>query len=201
MTGGVDSAGAGDIRRLERILAFLEHADRLKSVERRTRVGERRENPAEHSWHMALYVLLLAGELADAVDAGHAIELCIVHDLVEIGAGDTYAFDEAARVEQHAREARAADELFELLPDDLGTRLRALWDEFEAGETPEARLAKAVDRMQALAQNLAAGGAVWREHDIRAEQVRERNAETLAADPALAALVERLLERAAPYLR
>lgn len=186
--------------RLQRILGFLEHADRLKSVERRTRVGARRENPAEHSWHMALYVLLLAGELEESVDAGHAIELCIVHDLVEIGAGDTYAFDEAGKAEQHLREERAAEALFALLPEDLGGRLRGLWDEFEAGETREARLAKAVDRMQALAQNLAAEGAVWREHAIRAEQVRERNAETLAGDPALAALVETLLERAAPYL-
>lgn len=187
--------------RLQRILAFLEEADRLKSVERRTRVGGRQENPAEHSWHMALYVLLLAGELAEPVDTGRAIELCVVHDLVEIRAGDTYAFDEAGRAEQHLREQRAADELFALLPDDLGARLRALWDEFEAAETPEARLAKAVDRMQALVQNLAAEGAVWRENRITAAQVRERNAETLAGDPALAALVESLLERAAPYLR
>ena len=187
-------------QRLERILAFLEEADRLKSVERRTRVGARQENPAEHSWHMALYVLLLAGELAEPVDAGHAIELCLVHDLVEIRAGDTYAFDEAGKVEQHAREQQAADELFALLPDDLGRRLRGLWDEFELAATPEARLAKAVDRMQALVQNLAAEGAVWQENRITAAQVRERNAETLAGDPALAALVESLLERAAPYL-
>lgn len=186
--------------RLGRILAFLEQADRLKEVERRTRVGARQENPAEHSWHMALYVLLLAGELEEEVDAGHAIELCIVHDLVEIRAGDTYAFDEAGKAEQHEREARAADDLFGLLPDDLGRRLRALWDEFEAAETREAKLAKAVDRMQALAQNLASEGAVWQENAIRAEQVRARNAETLAGDPALAALVESMLERAAPYL-
>jgi putative hydrolase of HD superfamily len=149
---------------------------------------------------MALYVLLLAGELAEPVDAGHAIELCLVHDLVEIRAGDTYAFDEAGKAEQHAREELAADDLFALLPDDLGARLHALWDEFEAGETAAARLAKAVDRMQALVQNLASGGAVWQENGIRLEQVRERNADTLAGDPALAALVESLLERAAPFL-
>lgn len=186
--------------RLGQILSFLERADALKSVDRRTRVGERQENSAEHSWHIALYVLLLAGELDDAVDAGHAIELCLVHDLVEIGAGDTYAFDDAARVEQAARERRAAQELFALLPDDLGARLHELWEEFEAGETPEARLAVAVDRLQALAQNLASDGSVWQHNAIRAEQVRERNAATLAGDPALASLVERLLERAKPYL-
>jgi putative hydrolase of HD superfamily len=186
--------------RLGQILAFLERADALKAVERRTRVGPRQENSAEHSWHIALYVLLLAGELQDDVDAGRAIELCLVHDLVEIGAGDTYAFDEAGREQQHEREQAAADELFALLPDDLAARLHALWEEFEAGETAEARLAVAVDRLQGLAQNLASEGAVWQENSIRAEQVRQRNAATLAGDPALAALVERLLDRAAPYL-
>jgi putative hydrolase of HD superfamily len=186
--------------RLGQILAFLERADALKSVERRTRVGPRQENSAEHSWHMSLYVLLLAGELRDEVDAGHAIELCLVHDLVEIGAGDTYAFDEAAQEKQQERERLAAQELFALLPDDLAARLHELWEEFEAGETREAKLAIAVDRMQALAQNLASEGSVWRENSIRAEQVRKRNAETLAGDPALASLVETLLERAAPYL-
>jgi putative hydrolase of HD superfamily len=186
--------------RLGQILAFLETADRLKSVDRRTRVGARQENPAEHSWHMALYVLLLAGELEESVDTGRAIELCLVHDLVEIHADDTYAFDTAGKAGQHERELAAAEELFGTLPDDLGARLRELWDEFEAGETAEARLAVAVDRMQALAQNLAAEGAVWQENAIRLEQVRERNAETLAGDPALATLVERLLERSAPFL-
>ena len=186
--------------RLGQILAFLETADRLKSVDRRTRVGARQENPAEHSWHIALYVLLLAGELEESVATGRAIELCLVHDLVEIHADDTYAFDTAGKAGQHEREAAAADELFATLPDDLGGRLRALWDEFEAGETPEAKLAVAVDRLQALAQNLASEGAVWQENAIRLEQVRERNAETLAGDPALASLVERLLDRGAPYL-
>jgi putative hydrolase of HD superfamily len=186
--------------RLAQILTFLERADALKAVERRTRVGTRQENSAEHSWHIALYVLLLAGELQESVDAGHAIELCLVHDLVEIGAGDTYAFDDAARVEQAERERAAAQELFALLPDDLAARLHELWEEFEAGKTPEAKLAVAVDRLQALAQNLASEGSVWHENAIRLEQVRQRNAETLAGDPALAALVETLLERAAPYL-
>jgi 5'-deoxynucleotidase YfbR-like HD superfamily hydrolase len=145
-------------------------------------------------------VLLLAGELQDTVDAGRAIELCLVHDLVEIGAGDTYAFDVAGREQQHERERQAAEALFAELPPDLAARLHALWEEFEAGETPEAKLAIAVDRLQALAQNLASEGAVWQENAIRVEQVRERNAATLAGDPALASLVERLLDRAAPYL-
>ena len=200
--------------RLERILAFLEEADRLKAVERRTRVGARQENPAEHSWHMALYALLLAGELAEPVDVGRTIELCLVHDLVEIRAGDTYAFDEAGRAGQHEREQRAADELFgagstepteggagrATLPADVGARLRALWDEFEAGETREARFARVVDRMQALVQNLAAAGAVWREHGIRHAQVAERNADSPGFDPAVAALLEGLLARAAALM-
>jgi len=182
--------------RLERILAFLEEADRLKSVERRTRVGARQENPAEHSWHMALYALLVAGELAEPVDVGRTIELCLVHDLVEIRAGDTYAFDEAGKAGQHEREERAADELFGGLPVDVGARLRALWDEFEAGETREARFARVVDRMQALVQNLAAEGAVWREHGIVHAQVVERNAGSRGFDPVVAELLEGLLARA-----
>ncbi len=187
--------------RLEQILAFLEEADGLKSVERRTLVGTRQENPAEHSWHMALYVLLLAGELAEPVDVGHTIELCLVHDLVEIRAGDTYAFDEAGKAGQHEREQVAADELFGTLPDDLGGRLRALWDEFEAGETREAIFARVVDRMQALVQNLAADGAVWRQYGIRHEQVVQRNEGSPQFDPAVAELLEGLLARAAATMR
>lgn len=186
--------------RVSRIVAFLELADELKSVDRRTTVGDRQENPAEHSWHMALYALLLAGELAEPVDVGRTIELCLVHDLVEIRAGDTYAFDEAGKAGQHEREERAAEELFGLLPADAGARLRALWDEFEAGATREARFAKAVDRMQALVQNLAAEGRVWREHGIRHEQLVERNEPGLALDPALAVAIEALLARAAPLM-
>ena len=186
--------------RVEQIVSFLELADELKSVERRTTVGARQENPAEHSWHMALYVLLLAGELEEPVDAGHAIELCLVHDLVEIRAGDTYAFDEAGKAGQAEREQAAADELFGTLPDDVGARLRALWDEFEAGRTREARLAKAVDRMQALVQNLGAEGRIWREHGIRHEQVVERNRGGMELDPALRRVLDALLARAAPLL-
>jgi len=188
--------------RLARIVAFLERADELKSVERMTWLGDesRRENSAEHSWHAALYALVLAAELEQPVDVGHALALLVVHDLVEIEAGDTYAFDEAGRAGQHAREALAATELFGVLPADAGARLQALWDEFEARETAEARLAVAVDRLQALVQNLAVRGRVWQENGITAEQVRQRNAETLAGDPALAALVETLLERVGPYL-
>jgi putative hydrolase of HD superfamily len=182
--------------RVDRIVAFLELADELKSVDRRTTVGARQENPAEHSWHMALYALLLADELEQPVDVGRTIELCLVHDLVEIRAGDTYAFDEAGKAGQAEREQLAADELFGLLPDDVGARLRALWDEFEAGETREARFARAVDRMQALVQNLAADGVVWRRHGIRHEQVVERNAPGLELDPALRSAIEVLLARA-----
>jgi putative hydrolase of HD superfamily len=188
--------------RLDQIVAFLERADELKRVERMTWVGDesRRENSAEHSWHAALYALVLADELEEPVDVGHTLALLVVHDLVEIGAGDTYAFDEAGKAGQREREERAADELFGALPADTGGKLRALWEEFEARETPEAQLAVAIDRMQALVQNLAVGGRVWKENAITADAVRLRNAETLAGDPSLAALIESLLERAAPHL-
>ncbi len=188
--------------RAARLVAFLERADALKYIERVTLLadGSRRENSAEHSWHAALYALVLAGELSVPVDVGRTLALLVVHDLVEIGAGDTYAYDEAGKAGQREREERAADELYGLLPPDVARELRALWDEFEADETAEARLAHAVDRLQPLVQNLATEGRTWAEHGITGAMVRGRNAATLAGDPALAALLESLLERAAPFL-
>lgn len=140
--------------RAQQILDFLEFADRFKFVERRGYLsgGTRRENDAEHTWHMALVALLLHGELENRadVDLGRVLSMILVHDLVEIEAGDTYAYDDAAIAGQQEREQAAADKIFGMLPDDLGGRLRALWDEFEARETPEARFAKACRQLSGV---------------------------------------------------
>lgn len=189
--------GAPD--RLQRILDFLEFADRFKFVERRGYLtgGERRENDAEHCWHMALVAMVLHGELEDpaSVDLGKALRLILVHDLVEIEAGDTYAYDDAAIEGQEEREQRAADRIFGLLPDDLGAEMRALWEEFEARETPEARFAKACDNFQGFMQNVISGGRAWRENGVGREDTRRRTDFPRTADPAFDALLTRLYAR------
>jgi putative hydrolase of HD superfamily len=164
--------------RLHSQLAFLLEADKLKSILRRNTLADAscRENDAEHSWHFALMALILAEHAADAgIDVLKAIKMALIHDLVEIDAGDTFVYDEAARADQTERERAAADRIFNLLPPDQAADLRALWDEFEAGATPEARFAKAVDRLNPLMLNYHAGGVAWRSHNLTAAQVREVN--------------------------
>jgi len=176
------------------LVGFLETADRLKHVLRRARTPDaegamRRENSAEHSWHVALFALLLHRELAAPPDLGHVLALIAAHDLVEIEAGDTFAYDTAGRVTQEARERAAADALFGALPADVGTGLRALWEEFEAGATPEARFAVACDRLQGFFQNILGAGIAWREGGVTKADTLKRMAPAIAADPIFAALV------------
>lgn len=174
--------------RLARQLRFVRELDKLKGVQRRTSLinRSRRENSAEHSWHLATMALAL-GEYAPAgTDIAHAIELLLVHDVVEIDADDTFAFDVAANVDKKTRETAAANRLFGLLPDDVGRELRALWDEFEAGITEEARFANALDRFQALLLNDAAGdGGTWHAHGVTREAVLRRMAPIETGAPGL----------------
>jgi putative hydrolase of HD superfamily len=183
------------------LLDFLGLADRLKQVERRGRVvladgSTRRENSAEHSWHFALCALLLQPEVAAEVDLGRVLAMAAVHDLVEIEAGDTFAYDEAGRATQAEREAAAAKVVFGALPPDLGPRLRALWEEFEAGETPEARFAMACDRLQGFLQNVLSDGISWRAAGVTQAATLGRMGPAMAADPAFAALIGQLYEKA-----
>jgi len=183
------------------ILDFLAVADRLKTVERRGRVvlpdgTARRENSAEHCWSLALIATLLHAEVAAEIDLGRALTMVAVHDLVEIEAGDTFAYDAAGRATQAAREAAAAEAVFGMLPPDMGARLRALWEEFEAGETPEARFAMACDRMQGFLQNVLSGGQAWRDHGVTRADTLPRMAPAMGVDAAFAALIGRLYERA-----
>lgn len=166
--------------RLAQQLSFILEIDKLKSVLRRTYVLDlsRRENSAEHSWHLAVMALLLSEYANEPVDVGHVIKLLLVHDIVEIDAGDTYIYDTAGRADKAEREQRAADRLFGLLPPEQQAALRALWDEFEAQETPEARFANTIDRLQPLLHNYYTEGAAWRDHGISRSQVYERNEHT-----------------------
>ena len=163
--------------RLARQLEFVLEIDRLKSIIRQTLLndGSRYENSAEHSWHLALMVLVLSEHANTPIDVARTMKMVLVHDIVEIDAGDTFCYDEAANVGKDEREQLAADRLFGLLPEDQAGELRVLWDEFESRETPEARFAAAVDRLQPMIHNYLTGGHSWRRHGISRERVVERN--------------------------
>ncbi len=164
--------------RLTRQLAFLVEANKLTDIFRQTHLisSRRSENDAEHSWHLCLLVITLA-EHANApdLDVLRVLKMLIIHDLVEIDAGDTFAYDEAGMADQHERESRAADRIFGLLPPDQTVEFRALWDEFEARETAEARFAAACDRFQPMLLNLKTAGAAWRRHGITHDRIEARN--------------------------
>lgn len=161
---------------LMRQLAFVVEVDRLKEVLRQTPIasGARRENSAEHSWHLALMASVLASYAAEPVDLLRVLPMLLIHDVVEIDAGDTFAFDEGGNATKQAREERAADRIFGLLPPEQAASFRALWDEFEAMATPESRFANALDRLQPLLLNAENGGGSWRAHGIRRDQVLQR---------------------------
>ena len=158
-------------------IEFILEVDKLKQIQRRTLLLDRsrRENSAEHSWHIALSVLVLS-EYAeeDNLDLLQVIKLLLVHDLVEIDADDTYCYDEVGGRDQKEREMKAADRIFNILPKDQADSFRALWDEFEAGETAESRFANALDRLQPLLHNYFTRGYTWQQYGIRKEQVIAR---------------------------
>ncbi|MCR9157107.1 MAG: HD domain-containing protein [Rhodobacteraceae bacterium] len=154
--------------RLDQQMAFLTEVDRLKSVLRATTLcdGSRMENSAEHSWHIALYALVLTEHSDDQLDTGKIIKMLLLHDIVEIDAGDAPVFGDHDAEALALSEQAAADRLFGLLPDDQAQNFRAIWEEFEANATPEARFAKSIDRMQPPMQNLASGGGSWIDYNV-----------------------------------
>ena len=181
-----DATSGVDTTRLAAQLAFVVEIDRLKGVLRQTPLcdGSRRENSAEHSWHLALYALTLAPYAPPGADATRAVAMLLLHDVVEVRAGDTFAYDAGALAGQHAREALAADELFGMLPASQAGEFRALWDEFEAGATPTACYANAIDRLQPMMQNDANAGGTWREHGVTRAAVFDRARPVAAGLPA-----------------
>jgi putative hydrolase of HD superfamily len=191
----VDSNPLPVAGRLARQLGFIVEVDQLKTVLRASTLASapRRENDAEHSWHLALMVLVLAEYADEPIDVGHTIRLVIVHDLVEIYAGDTPLYDDALRVDQVERELAAADRLFALLPAEQAVEFRALWDEFEARVTPEARFAKAVDRLEPNILNWMASGGTWRTPGVTVDTVRARTADIGRASAALGEVIDALV--------
>ena len=185
--------------RLERQIAFVREVDKLKTIHRQTLLTDasRQENDAEHSWHLALMALIL-GEYADGggIDLLHVIRMVLVHDLVEIDAGDTYCYDEAGYLDKTRRETAAAERIFNLLPDDQAGQIRALWDEFEAADTPEARFANALDRLQPLMHNVFTDGRMWQKHGIVKSQVIDRNSKIADGAPDLWRFARNLIDQA-----
>jgi putative hydrolase of HD superfamily len=157
-------------------IGFLQEVDRLKQVLRQSTLmdGSRHENSAEHSWHVALAALVLAPQANEAIDVGRVVKMLLIHDIVEIDAGDTFAYDATRRLDQAAREAAAAQRLFGLMPAGQQAEMAALWEEFEARATPEAKFAHAVDRLIPVLQNYATGGGSWRVHHVDRRRVVQR---------------------------
>jgi putative hydrolases of HD superfamily len=173
-TDGDDQASTD----LAATMAFFMELDRLKSVERRNRLadGSRRENTAEHSWHLGMAAIVFAPFAVEPIDVSKAVAMAMAHDVVEIDAGDTFAYDQGeAAASKELREQQAADRLYGLLPQGSGSYLRALWDEYERGDTAEARYVMAIDRMAPMLLNIAEGGTTWAEHGITVDRVIERN--------------------------
>jgi len=185
--------------RLAKQIAFIRELDRLKTIQRQTWLmdASRKENSAEHSWHIAVMAMVLA-EYAprEDIDVSRVIQMLLVHDIVEIDAGDTFCYDNAARATQHAKEERAAARLFGLLPADLAAHFHGLRQEFDARQTPEALLAHALDRLQPILHNFHTDGKSWRANGIRRNQVEKRNALVAQGAPELWTFIVDLLDRA-----
>ena len=182
--------------RLARQLQFIIEIDKLKSIYRRTYLidGARQENSAEHSWHLALLALILAEHANEPLDVAKVVKMVLVHDIVEIDAGDTYIY--AAQGDKKERESLAADRIFGLLPPDQEAEFRGLWEEFEAGLTPEARFATALDRFVPQLHNYHTQGRSWKEHGITAERVLGRNVVMSHGSVTLWEWTQELIERA-----
>lgn len=202
-----------DRQRLKEQIAFLMEADKLKNMYRQTytRVDDlppmpadsnitkpypRRENDAEHSYSLALFTAILAEYSDEPIDVLKTMKMVLVHDIVEIDAGDTYCYDDAGNTTKAERELRAADRLFAILPKEQQAEYRGLWEEFEERKTPEARFAAAMDRIQPLLLNLSRNGLSWQEHGIRLHQVKGRNEGLKESSQALYEYIFELLDDA-----
>jgi putative hydrolases of HD superfamily len=184
--------------RLTRQIAFLIECDRLKDIVRQTLNAHsgRPENDAEHSWALCLFVMTLAEHSNTPIDVLRVMKMLLIHDIVEIDAGDTFAYDTPRLVDQHEREAVAATRIFGLLPADQMAEFRALWDEFEDRQTPDARFAHAIDRCQAMLLNCLSKGVTWSRHNVRLDQIRARNAPIGDGSAALWTHMSHLLDEA-----
>lgn len=166
--------------RLEQQIAFILETDKLKNIIRQNYLsdGSRKEDDADHSWHLALMCALLSEYSNEEIDVVRTMTMVLVHDIVEIDAGDTYAYDSKANESKRNRELSAADRIFQILPEDQAEYMRGLWDEFEEGKTPEAKFAAALDKLQPVLLNSQSNGKSWKEHGVTLSQILKRNETT-----------------------
>lgn len=181
----------------EKQISFIMELDKIKKINRQTYLsdGSRKENDAEHSWHLALMAFVLAEYANAEIDVLKTIKMVLLHDVIEIDAGDTYAYDTEGNKTKRARELAAADRIFGLLPEEQAGEYRGLWDEFEAMETAEARFANTLDKVQPLLLNDASGGKSWEEHGVKKSQVLARNESTHSGSEELWDYAKALIER------
>ena len=184
--------------RLDQQLRFTAEIDKMTSILRRTMLidGSRRENDAEHSWHIAVMALIFEEYAAEPVDVSRAVKMCVVHDLIEIYAGDTFAYDVAGNADKAEREAAAADKLFAQLPEKQGAEIRSLWEEFDSMETPDSKYAACMDRLQPFLHNTLTGGHTWVESGTARSSVEKRMAIIKDFMPEVYKWVEKNLDNA-----
>ena len=183
--------------RLQQQMEFILEVDKIKNIGRQTYLsdGQRKENDAEHSWHLALMAFLLKEHATEDIDVLKVMTMVLIHDIVEIDAGDTYAYDVEGNKTKEAREKAAAKRIFGLLPEDQGVYLKELWEEFEAYETSEAKYAHALDHFQPIMLNDASNGRSWREHEVKKSQVMHRNRRTAEGSNAMMDQIRGILEK------
>ena len=183
--------------RLEQQMKFILEIDKLKQITRQSYItgAGRKETDTDHSWHLAMMCALLSEYANEKIDVLKTMVMVLIHDIVEIDAGDTYAYDAAGNESKRQREVKAAERIFHLLPEDQALYLRQLWEEFEAQDTPEARFANTLDKIQPILQNDATGGISWREHGVKESQIMKRNEKTHEGAEELWAYARDLIRR------
>lgn len=186
-----------DMERLKKQMDFILEIDKEKNIRRQTLISDasRQETVAEHAWHLAVMCALLSEYSNEKIDVAHTMLMVLMHDLVEIDAGDTYAYDEEGNKSKEERELKAADRIYNLLPPDQARMARELWDEFEAMETPEARFANTLDKIQPVFLNDAAGGISWTRHGVYIDQILKRDARVHEGSEELWKYTKKILDK------
>ena len=186
-----------DMERLKKQMDFILEIDKEKNIRRQTLISDasRQETDAEHAWHLAVMCALLSEYSNEKIDVAHTMLMVLMHDLVEIDAGDTYAYDEEGNKSKEERELKAADRIYNLLPPDQAKMARELWDEFEAMETPEARFANTLDKIQPVFLNDAAGGISWTRHGVYIDQILKRDARVHEGSEELWKYTKKILDK------
>ena len=183
--------------RLEKQIQFIVEVDKVKNIFRQTYLvdGERKENDAEHSWHLALSAILLKEYVSEEIDLFKVITMVLIHDIVEIDAGDTYAYDSVGAKDKREREEKAADRIFNILPTEQGQYFRELWEEFESYETEDAKYAHLLDNFQPMLLNDASKGKSWSEHQVKKEQIYKRNERIADTSETICEEMQRIVEK------